>query len=202
MASSGWQFWEVTDDGGELRWLGATRPTGRTAANRATVWTLIPSTRIFIANWFVSEAWSTEDSGLCFEDINSTYAQRIALDVPQPTKEDLARITHRSACSRCPMSRPTPWSKCWASVSTRSCKSDVEQRDFMLSAGTERVKSCPGHGHRRRSRRGEHPGVCKAMAAVPPSRVLKCVEGREPRSSSSQSRRPGSLWSPVSRPAI
>jgi len=94
MASSGWQFWEVTDDGGELRWLGATRPTGRTAANRATVWTLIPSTRKFIANWFVSEAWSTEDSGLFFEDIHSTYAQRIALDVPQPTNEDLARIVH------------------------------------------------------------------------------------------------------------
>ncbi len=94
MASSGWQFWEVTDGSGELRWLGATRPTGRTAASRATVWTLIPSTRIFIANWFVSEAWSTEDSGLSFEDISSTHAQRIALDVPQPTKEDIARITH------------------------------------------------------------------------------------------------------------
>ena len=94
MASSVWQFWEVTDDDGELQWLGATRPGGRTAVSRAIVWTLIPSTRIFIANWFVSEAWSTEDSGLSFEDINSTYAQRIAPDVPQPTKEDLERITH------------------------------------------------------------------------------------------------------------
>ena len=31
---------------------------------------------------------------MSFEHIISTYAQTIALDVPQPTKEDLTRITH------------------------------------------------------------------------------------------------------------
>ncbi|KXP12682.1 hypothetical protein AXK57_00015 [Tsukamurella pulmonis] len=93
MAPTAWRYWEIVDDGGELRWLGITRPTARTELERATVWTLIPRTRVFIANWFVSEAWSTEDSGLVFENIDSEYARTVALDVPEPSAEDLSRIT-------------------------------------------------------------------------------------------------------------
>ncbi|KXP08829.1 hypothetical protein [Tsukamurella pseudospumae] len=94
MAPTAWQFWEIVDSVGELQWLGITRPKGRTELERATVWTLIPRTRVFIANWFVSEAWSTEDSGLSFENIASEYARTVALEVPEPSAEDLSRITH------------------------------------------------------------------------------------------------------------
>ena len=94
MASPTWRVWEVTDDAGNLQWLGASRPNARTALDRATVWTLIPHTRVFIANWFVSEAWAIEDSGLTFENVTSTYAQQIAPDVPQPSTEVIRRITH------------------------------------------------------------------------------------------------------------
>ncbi|MFD9829019.1 hypothetical protein ACFWXB_16225 [Tsukamurella tyrosinosolvens] len=93
MAPTAWQFWEIVEDGGELRWLGITRPAARTEVERATVWTLIPRTRVFIANWFVSEAWSTEDSGLVFENIDAEYARTVALEVPEPSAEDLSRIT-------------------------------------------------------------------------------------------------------------
>lgn len=58
------------------------------------MWTPIPCSRVFIANWFVSEAWSTEDSGMVFENIDADYARTIALDVPEPSAEDLSRITH------------------------------------------------------------------------------------------------------------
>ncbi|WP_082778016.1 hypothetical protein [Tsukamurella pseudospumae] len=94
MASAAWQFWEITDTEGDLRWLGITRPRARTELERATVWTLIPRTRVFIANWFVSEAWSTEDSGLVFENIDAEYARTVALEVPEPSAEELSRITH------------------------------------------------------------------------------------------------------------
>lgn len=94
MTPTAWQFWEITDAEGELQWLGISRPKARTELERATVWTLIPRTRTFIANWFVSEAWSTEESGLSFENIGPEYARTVALDVPEPSSEDLSRITH------------------------------------------------------------------------------------------------------------
>lgn len=58
------------------------------------MWTLIPRSRVLIANWFVSEAWSTEDSGLMFENTAAEYARTVALDVPDPSAEDLSRIAH------------------------------------------------------------------------------------------------------------
>lgn len=71
-----------------------TRPTGRTVVERATVWTLIPSRRTFVANWFVSEAWQTADSGLVFENIDADYARSVALHVPDVPADELSRITH------------------------------------------------------------------------------------------------------------
>lgn len=83
---------------GELRWLGITRPRGRTELERATVWTLIPRTREFIANWFVGEAWSTEDSGLVFENVDSEYARTGASKSRSPHLTTWPGSRTRSGC--------------------------------------------------------------------------------------------------------
>lgn len=67
---------------------------GHEVAHSALNLGLYPHTRVFVANWFVSEAWAIEDSGLTFENVTPTYAQQIAPDVPQPSTEVIWRITH------------------------------------------------------------------------------------------------------------
>ena len=76
-----------------------TRPGARSAIDRHKVWTLIPSRRLFIANWFVTEDRMREEGWVwVHENIDITEARDIILDVPQPSQVDLARITRPEAC--------------------------------------------------------------------------------------------------------
>lgn len=68
MPVRGWEFWRLDAvDGGELAWLGITRPGARSTIDRTKVWTLVPALRMFIANWFVTEDHARE-SGLWVHD--------------------------------------------------------------------------------------------------------------------------------------
>ena len=102
MAVDGWQFWETTRvSGGELAWLGVTRPGARSAIDRQKVWTLMANRRLFIANWFVTADHMREEGGLwVHENIDITKARDIILDVPQPSQADVDRITRPEACLR------------------------------------------------------------------------------------------------------
>jgi hypothetical protein len=100
VAVNGWEFWELTTaSGGELAWLGMTRPIARSTIDRKKVWTLIPNRRLFIANWFVTEDHMREEGALwVHENIDITEARNVILNVPQPTQADLARITRPESC--------------------------------------------------------------------------------------------------------
>lgn len=52
---NGWDFWEIANPDGSVARLGLTRLGARSAIDRQKVWTLIPSSRMFVANWFVTE---------------------------------------------------------------------------------------------------------------------------------------------------
>ena len=93
MAVDGWEFWELTvASGGELAWLGVTRPGVPLAIDRQKVWTLIPNRRLFIANWFVTQDHQDymrgDDAVWIHENIDITEARDILLDVPQPSQVD------------------------------------------------------------------------------------------------------------------
>lgn len=54
-AVNGSDFWEITNSDGSVAWLGLTRLGASSAIDRQKVWTLMPSSRMFVANWFVTE---------------------------------------------------------------------------------------------------------------------------------------------------
>lgn len=96
MAKDGWEFWLVTRSvDGEFVWMAVTRPGARALIDRKKVWTLVPGASAFIANWFVTEDYLREDgAGLWeFENIDSYEAREIVLETPQPSAEDLTRLT-------------------------------------------------------------------------------------------------------------
>lgn len=95
MTSAGWVFWKVTcPDGDELVWLGITRPGGRSAIDRTKVRTLLPRSRVFIANWYVTEDFVRSPGGQwCFENVDVTDARAILHELPDPSSEELSRIT-------------------------------------------------------------------------------------------------------------
>ncbi|MEV0947199.1 hypothetical protein [Rhodococcus sp. NPDC049939] len=97
MATTGWEFWRLTRTvDGELAWLGATRPEARSPIDRKKVWTLLPSSGVLVANWYVSEDhWRAEtgESLWIHEKIEAYEARDVALEVPKPDPEDLARLT-------------------------------------------------------------------------------------------------------------
>lgn len=99
MPVRGWEFWRLDNgDGGELAWLGITRPGARSAINRMKVWTLVPVLRMFIANWFVTEDHA-RDSGLWVHDnIHTGEACDLVGEVPEVSKEDLDRIVRPERC--------------------------------------------------------------------------------------------------------
>jgi hypothetical protein len=95
MAGVDWIFWKVTEpDDGQLSWLGITRPAARSAIDRDKMWTLIPRRRFFIANWYVTEDHLRSPGGQwAFENIDVADARDIVTDVPDPSADDIARIT-------------------------------------------------------------------------------------------------------------
>ncbi len=95
MARAGWIFWKITHpDSGDLAWLGITRAVGRSATDRDTMRTLIPTSRMFVANWYVTEDYLRSPGGVwSFENIDVSDARNILPDLPDPSAEEVARIT-------------------------------------------------------------------------------------------------------------
>lgn len=91
---NGWDFWEIANPAdGSLAWLGLTRAGARSAIDRQKVWTLIPSSRMFVANWFVTEDHLRRDDQIWdHHNIDITEARDLLLTVPQPTAEDIKRL--------------------------------------------------------------------------------------------------------------
>ena len=90
---------KLTDaDSGSLAWLAFTRPDARSTLDRRKVWTLIPRLQVFIANWFVIvDRERTDQSEWEHKVIDVDEAREIAPLVPQPSAEDMKRITRPQA---------------------------------------------------------------------------------------------------------
>ncbi|MFZ2239064.1 MAG: hypothetical protein WAV90_05915 [Gordonia amarae] len=99
LAHNGRVFWKLTEaDRGSLAWLAFSRPDARSPLARRKVWTLIPHLQEFIANWFVSvDHELTDHSQWIHNNINVNEARELALLVPQPSSEDIKRITRPEA---------------------------------------------------------------------------------------------------------
>jgi hypothetical protein len=101
MVTRGWEFWRLdrTDDD-SLQWLAITRPEARATIDRFKVWTLIPSRRLFLANWFVTEDHRSEGGpGIwVHENIDIEEAREVAVAVPDVSSEDMARLTRPERC--------------------------------------------------------------------------------------------------------
>lgn len=98
ITTRGWAFWELSGvSDGKLAWLAVTRPGGRSALDRQKVWTLIPRQRLFIANWFVTDDHRNYSAQWIHTNVDIDTARDILLDVPQPSAEDMARITRPQA---------------------------------------------------------------------------------------------------------
>ena len=96
MAKDGWEFWRVTrvaDDG--LEWLAVTRPGARSVIDREKVWTLVPASSAFVANWFVTQDHRREggEGVWTYENIDTDEAREVALDVPDPSDSYMTRLT-------------------------------------------------------------------------------------------------------------
>ncbi|TLH68721.1 hypothetical protein C1S79_12350 [Mycolicibacterium phocaicum] len=98
IAPNGRAFWKLTDaNSGVLAWLAFTRPNGSALARRK-VWTLIPRLQVFIANWFVSvDHQLTDQVRWVHTNIDIYEARELALLVPEPSTDDLKRITRPEA---------------------------------------------------------------------------------------------------------
>lgn len=96
---NGRAFWKLTDaDTGELAWLAFTRPNARSALDRRKVWTLIPHLQEFLANWFVTvDHELTSQSRWVYTNIDIHEARELALLVPQPSTDNIKRITRPEA---------------------------------------------------------------------------------------------------------
>ena len=93
MPVRGWEFWRLDSvDGGQLAWLGITRPGARSTIDRTKVWTLVPALRMFIANWFVTEDHALESGLWIHDNIHISEACDLVGEVPEVSKEDLDRI--------------------------------------------------------------------------------------------------------------
>lgn len=96
---NGRAFWKLTEpDSGALAWLAFTRPNARSALDRRKVWTLVPHLQEFLANWFVTvDHELIEQNRWVHTNIDIYEARELALLVPQPSVEDIKRITRPEA---------------------------------------------------------------------------------------------------------
>lgn len=101
MANDGWVFWRLTLATDDVPvWLGATRPDASAAIDRQKVWTLIPQRLAFVANWFITQDhWRPDGESMwVHEQIDLYDARDIALEVPEPSMEEMALLTRPEAC--------------------------------------------------------------------------------------------------------
>ncbi|BBX88399.1 hypothetical protein H5U98_25565 [Mycolicibacterium boenickei] len=97
----GWEYWRLNRiDDDSLQWLAISLPEARAVIDRSKVWTLILNRRIFLANWVVTEDHHRqEEPGVwAHENIDIDEARDVALEVPQISPEDLARILRPERC--------------------------------------------------------------------------------------------------------
>lgn len=100
MSPQRWEFWRISRrEDGALEWLGATRPGARVAADRETVWTLVPQRFAFITNWYVTEdrARPADECTWVHEWVEAADARSIAMEVPEPSADLLQRLTSPDA---------------------------------------------------------------------------------------------------------
>lgn len=94
----GWDFWEITNPDSSLAWLGLTRERAASAIDRQKVWTLLPRSRLFVANWFVTEdRLRSEDQIWNHQMIDIADARELLVAVPQPTGEVVKRLCRPAA---------------------------------------------------------------------------------------------------------
>ncbi|MEX0684202.1 MAG: hypothetical protein WD472_12205 [Dehalococcoidia bacterium] len=97
MQVRGWEFWRLDAvDGGELVWLGITRPGARSPIDRTKVWTLVPAVRMFIANWFFTEDHARESGLWVHDNIDIGEACDLVGEVPQVIRRALPPLGSRN----------------------------------------------------------------------------------------------------------
>lgn len=97
----GWEYWRLNRiDDDSLQWLAISLPEARAIVGRSKLWTLIPNRRLFVANWFVTEDHRRQqEPGIWIhENIDVDEAREVALEVPQVSADDLARILRPERC--------------------------------------------------------------------------------------------------------
>lgn len=97
----GWEYWRLNRiDDDSLQWLAISRPDARASIDQTKLWTLIPDRRLFVANWFVTEDHRRQqEPGIWIhENIDIDEARDVALEVPQVSADDLARILRPERC--------------------------------------------------------------------------------------------------------
>lgn len=97
----GWEYWRLNRiDDDSLEWLAISLPEARAVIDRSKLWTLIPNRRLFVANWFVTEDHHRQqEPGIwVHENIDIDEARDVALEVPQVSADDLARILRPERC--------------------------------------------------------------------------------------------------------
>jgi hypothetical protein len=100
VASIRWEFWKLSTGTEDAPcWLAASRPDARSAIDHRKLYTLFPQRLSFIANWYATEDHE-RDSGSAIwvhEFIELEEARQLALEVPKPSDEHLARIARPEA---------------------------------------------------------------------------------------------------------
>ncbi|MFM9261719.1 hypothetical protein ACKAMS_24075 [Rhodococcus sp. 5A-K4] len=96
MAKDGWEFWRVSNaSSGALEWLAVTSPGARAAIDREKVWTLLPKSHMFLANWFLTADFEREDDANDWVYENRLVeAREVALEVPEPSTATVTRLPH------------------------------------------------------------------------------------------------------------
>ena len=90
-----WQFWRMLDTDGSLAWVAVSRPDAHARIDRVKFWTLLPGQERLIANWFVSADHQLPEGERQWEhdSIDAWDFCDAAAAVPEPSKDDVARIT-------------------------------------------------------------------------------------------------------------
>lgn len=97
----GWEYWRLNRiDDDSLQWLAISRPEARAKIEQTKLWTLIPERRLFLANWVVTEDHHRQQGPGTWvhENIDIDEAREVALEVPQVSADDLARILRPERC--------------------------------------------------------------------------------------------------------